>query len=80
MKVFFRRSSQKYLANLDISLRAKILVAIEKLPNQGDIKRLKGQKSYDLFRLRVGKFRVVYFWEGDYLEIVSINTRGDIYK
>jgi mRNA-degrading endonuclease RelE of RelBE toxin-antitoxin system len=80
MKIFLRKSSQKYLANLDNSVRAKILIAIEKLPDQGDVKRLKGQKAHDLFRLRVGRFRVIYFWENEYLEIVSINTRGDIYK
>jgi mRNA interferase RelE/StbE len=80
MRVFFRKSSQKYLSNLDISLRAKILIAIEKLPDNGDIKRLKGQKANSLFRLRIGRFRVIYFWEDDYLEIISINTRGDVYK
>jgi len=54
--------------------------AIEGLPDKGDIKRLKGQTAKNAYRLRVGRYRIIYVWERDRIKILDIDTRGDIYK
>ena len=59
---------------------AAIVEAIEKLPDNGDIRKLKGQRSKNIFRLRVGGYRVLFIREGDSIRILDIDTRGDIYK
>ncbi|MCK7536943.1 MAG: hypothetical protein MZV63_41275 [Marinilabiliales bacterium] len=50
------------------------------MPGKGDIRKLKGQAIKNSFRLRVGRYRVVYIGRGDEIRILKIDTRGDIYK
>jgi len=50
------------------------------LPEKGDIRRLRGQTNKTTYRLRVGKYRVLYIWEKDEIRIIDIDTRGDVYK
>ncbi len=58
----------------------KIIKSIRKLPGEEDIKKMRGKKIKDLFRLRIGKFRVIYSVNEDELKVIKIDTRGDIYK
>ena len=80
MPVFLSKTSLKYLERLEKSLRSKIVKAIEGLPGEGDIKKMRGPGPSNLYRLRVGKYRVLYSWNEDIIRIVDIDTRGDIYK
>lgn len=80
MDVLFSKSSLKQLARCESKTRAVIVEAICGLPDRGDIARLKGQIIRNTFRLRVGRYRVIYTWEGDEIRIIEIDTRGDIYK
>jgi mRNA-degrading endonuclease RelE of RelBE toxin-antitoxin system len=50
------------------------------LPFEGDINKLKGKKVKNIFRLRIGKFRVIYSSEKEVIKIIKIDTRGDVYK
>ena len=56
--------------------------AISRLPEQGDIKQLKGQKSRGMFRLRVGDYRIIYTVDNGQLVvcIVDAGNRGQIYN
>lgn len=80
MLIFLSKTSRKYLAKLELGIRSKIVSAIEGLPDKGDIKRMQGACPLDTYRLRVGKYRVLYVWEKDTIRVVDIDTRGDIYK
>lgn len=80
MPVFLSKTSLKYLERLEKSLSSKIVKAIEGLPGEGDIKKMRGPGPSNLYRLRVGKYRVLYSWNEDIIRIVDIDTRGDIYK
>lgn len=80
MTLFFSRRSIKFLAKCEFKTRAVIVEAIGELPGKGDIRKLKGQAIKNSFRLRVGRYRVVYVEEGDEIKILRIDTRGDIYK
>ena len=80
MKILYSRTSIKYLKGLEQKHAKKIVEAIDKLPYEGDIKRLKGKKVKNVFRLRCGKHRIVYEMEVEILKILKIDTRGDVYK
>jgi len=80
MTLSFSRRSIKSLAKCELKTRAAIVEAIRELPSKGDIRKLKGQAIKNSFRLRVGRYRVVYVEEGDEIRILRIDTRGDIYK
>ena len=78
----------KFLRKLDQRTRKKIeenLRLLEEDPYRGrpkaDIKRLKGIKGrQDLFRLRIGDFRVIYAVEEETVWITDIFRRGEGYK
>jgi mRNA-degrading endonuclease RelE of RelBE toxin-antitoxin system len=80
MKVLFSKASRKYLARCEKKTRAIIVEAIEGLPDKGDIRKLKGPVIKNAFRLRVGRYRVIYVCEEDLVRVVDIDTRGDVYK
>jgi mRNA interferase RelE/StbE len=44
----------------------------------GDVKKLKGSKNQ--YRLRVGKYRVLFELEADLITIYDVGHRKDIYK
>ena len=37
-------------------------------------------KGYDIFRLRVGAFRILFDINGNIIDIIDIGNRGQIYK
>ena len=76
MTIVYSRSSLKFLKKQNAETRNRIVAAIENLPN-GDVKELNG---INLFRLRVGDFRVLYDENGTILTVVKIGSRGQIYK
>ncbi len=80
MKFLYSRTSIKYLQKLERDVVRKIIEGIEKLPLEGDINKLKAKKARNIFRLRIGKFRVIYLFEKEAIKIIKIDTRGDVYK
>lgn len=85
MKIRYSKKSLKFLAKQDAAAVRRIRSAIEKLthtPPEGDIKPLQG--SDGKMRLRVGSFRVIYWYSVEngleILMIDEIGNRGDIYK
>ena len=76
MKIVYSKSSLKFLKKQDTDIQKRIIDAIEKIP-VGDIKKLRGT---DIFRLRVGDFRVLYDVNGVVVAIIDIGSRGQIYK
>jgi mRNA interferase RelE/StbE len=80
MTLSFSRRSIKFLAKCGLKTRTVIIEAIGELPGKGDIRKLKGQTIKNTFRLRVGKYRVVYVDDSDEIRILKIDTRGDIYR
>lgn len=80
MKFYYSRTSLKYLQRLEQNVARKIVEAIEKLPSEGDIRKLKGKRIKNIFRLRIGRYRIIYLLEREIIKIVKIDTRGDVYK
>jgi mRNA interferase RelE/StbE len=78
----------KFLEDMDKRTRDRIKRSLRKLQEDpirsrsgADIKRLVGTRGrQDLFRLRVGDFRVIYAAEGDAVWITEIFSRGKGYQ
>lgn len=70
----------KFISKQPKPQRERLLRAIYKLPETGDIKQMQGYINY--YRLRVGDYRVIYTVNDDVLlvRVVEIGNRGDIYK
>jgi mRNA-degrading endonuclease RelE of RelBE toxin-antitoxin system len=80
MNIFYSRNSLKYLSKQEKEVRLNIVSAIERLPDKGDIQKMRGQSLQNLFRLRVGKYRILFVRQMDTIKILDIDTSGDIYK
>lgn len=81
MKLEYSKAALKVLQRVDKPTRARVIAGINGLletPPKGDIKAM--QANREDFRLRVGKFRVIYHQENDSIRIDEIGARGDIYK
>lgn len=80
MIVFYSKTAFSYLQKLDQKAGRRILEAVDRLPAQGDIRKLKGQKIQNVFRLRVGSYRVVFLMEKEIIRVLDIVPRGDADK
>lgn len=78
-KIEFEKAAQKFLNKQDKAQRLRLYKAIYKLPNGTDIKKIKG---YNLYRLRVGDYRILYSIDEvvKIITIENIDNRGDVYK
>ena len=80
MIVTYSKTSFSYLQKLDLKTRKRIIGAIDGLPVKGDIIKMKGQKIQNIFRLRVGSYRIIFQMEKDLIKILDIAPRGKAYK
>lgn len=79
-KIIISKKAKKFIDKLPSKDKLRIVTAIEKLPDIGDIKSLSGYK--DVYRLRVGDYRIIYTVEHEQLIICVVNAgnRGQIYN
>ena len=83
-KIIFSQDALKKLNKLEKNLCGKILQKIKELrttPQNLNIKKLKSTK-YNVYRLRVGNFRVLYTIDHDIItiHIVKIGHRKNVYN
>ncbi|MBK7216614.1 MAG: type II toxin-antitoxin system RelE/ParE family toxin [Candidatus Promineofilum sp.] len=82
-RITFLRSARKELASLDKRTVSRILSKIESLSKQPyPLGNRKLEGTDDLWRIRVGDYRVVYriLHEQLVVEIVSVRHRRDAYR
>ena len=86
MEIRYSKQAVKFIDSLDKPTRLRIKEGIEgltRIPPQGDIKTLQGF-SDNRFRLRIGKYRIVYKYTKEHTMIIlnklDIGSREDIYK
>jgi mRNA-degrading endonuclease RelE of RelBE toxin-antitoxin system len=86
MITIYHKPAVKTLEHLDSVTLKRIAAAVEMLPD-GDVQPLMGR--YPLLRLRVGNWRILFFYEDYETEesgtavaavITEIAPRGDVYK
>ncbi len=81
MDIIYHKRAIKFINSLIPKERQRIKEGINKLvtsPETCDIKVLEGYK--DVYRLRVGQYRIIYTKDNVILFIADIGNRGDIYK
>ena len=83
-KIVFSKQVKKFIEKQDRKTKQRFKEIFEKLAqnpygNDIDTKKVKGNK---FFRLRVGKYRFLYFVdEGEVVIVVEKgDSRGDVYK
>jgi mRNA interferase RelE/StbE len=81
--VVFARSARKELQNLDPQIARRILKQVEALvtnPRPSGVVKLEG--STDLWRIRIGEWRVVYrISDRDRLvDVIAVRHRSDAYR
>lgn len=77
MEIIITKSAQKTLRKIDKKTRNRIITAANQIP-VGDIKRLRGYEN--IFRLRIGDYRILYTQISDKIIISDILPRGEAYK
>ena len=78
--VILLKRAKKFIDKLPQNEQRRLVAAIERLPDCPGVKPMQGYP--DLFRLRVGDYRVIYRVDHGALQILVIDAgnRGDIYK
>ena len=77
MLIELHKSVIKFVRRLQPKDQRRILNALYKLPD-GDTKQLSRRNGE--YRLRIGKWRVIYEFRADVIFVMEIDSRGDIYK
>ena len=80
LDVQFSRKALKFLHATDRITKRRIQESVNGLlevPLKGDIKAMQGQPP-GTFRLRVGKYRIVYEIASDILRILNIGSYGTV--
>ncbi|MBI4617604.1 MAG: type II toxin-antitoxin system RelE/ParE family toxin [Planctomycetes bacterium] len=82
-EVTFARSARKELVRLDEPFRSRILKRIEGLactPRPAGCLKLEGAE--DLWRIRIGEYRVIYSIDDSTrrVDISAIRHRSDVYR
>lgn len=79
-KIFLDRKALKFINSQEHTQKIRLLSAINKLPEIGDIKPLRGHTN--VFRLRVGNYRIIYTVKNVELvvRVIDAGNRGQIYN
>ena len=82
LTVRFKRTPLRVLRRMQPKaaqqIRARILAVAQDLSRPGlDVKPLTNRPG---FRLRVGDWRIIFDMDATTLEVLAIETRGDVYK
>ena len=84
MRVVFTRAAERSFSRLPTDRRRQVLARIEGLAADPGNRRLHVEPlaGSDLFRLRVGAYRVLFSLDHarDVLTVELVRTRGDVYK
>ena len=79
-RIVLKKGAKKFIDRLPRNEKARIVSAIEQLPNGEDIKQVKGYPG--MLRLRVGDYRIIYTVDHGELVVYVIDAgpRGQIYN
>ena len=77
MIISYSKSFEKKFSKYDRKLQEKIFQAIQNIP-EGDIKRLTGDDIPPIYRIRVSKYRILFHMNKEEVQILKVDSRGDI--
>jgi len=79
MKISYSKTFEKKFSKYNSKLQEKIFSVIQHLPN-GDVKRLVGNEIPPIYRIRVSKYRILFYMNEEEIQILKVDSRGDVYK
>ena len=78
MNIIYHKQAVKAIERIDTATKQRLKQGIEGIP-EGDIKKLQGHT--ELYRLRVGDWRIVFSYPDDETVLIEkVSPRGEIYK
>ena len=79
-KIIIQKRAKKFIDKLPLNEKKRVVAAIEQLPECNNIKKMKNHD--DLFRLRVGDYRIIYTVNNGELivYVIDAGNRGQIYN
>ncbi|MBQ3176819.1 MAG: type II toxin-antitoxin system RelE/ParE family toxin [Clostridia bacterium] len=79
-EILYKKKALKFIQKQPPEQQKRIILAISRLPFEGDIKPLAGMEGE--FRLRVGDYRIRYTVDHGRLivTVIDAGNRGDVYK
>ena len=81
MEVKLTAEAERQIKRLNEPMYSRIIAALVKLqhePPEGDIKPLKGRQN--TYRVRVGKYRILYTVEAGRHGVFRVAPRGEAYR
>jgi len=79
MIISYSKSFEKKFSTYPKNLQSKIFKTINNIPD-GDIKKMTGNDIPPIYRLRVSKYRILFHMNEKEIQILKVDSRGDIYK
>jgi mRNA interferase RelE/StbE len=79
MKISYSKTFEKKFSKYDRKLQEKIFNTIQNLPD-GDVKRLTGNDIPPIYRIIISKYRILFHMNEEEIQILKVDSRGDIYK
>ena len=79
MIISYSKTFEKKFSTYPKNLQSKIFKAINNIPD-GDIKRMTSNDIPPIYRLRVSKYRILFHMNEEQIQILKVDSRGDIYK
>ncbi len=79
--IIFSRQAEKFINHLSNKEKDKFRKIFEELsenPYSYPYKKIRGKAR--MYRIRVGKYRVLYHIEGTTIVVIKIDTRERVYK
>ena len=78
-EILYSKTFEKKFSKFEKKLQLKIFNAIQNIPD-GDIKKLSGNNIPPIYRLRVSKYRILFYMDENQIQILKVDSRGDVYK
>lgn len=76
-KKYYDKSPKNFQARVDRAIQ-ELVELFPEVSKSGNVKMMQG--TDDIFRYRVGDFRILFAVIEENLYIIEIGSRGDIYK
>lgn len=79
-EIVILKRAKKFIDKLPQNERTRVIRAIERLPDGPNVKQMQGHDN--LYRLRVGDYRILYTVDHGELRVLVIDAgnRGEIYR
>ena len=75
----YHKQAEKFILSQGQAASLRLYTAIQQLP-VGDVEKIQGSKKPQLYRLRVGNYRVIYYTDDNGIIVLRVDNRGDVYK